>query len=54
MPTVSSVEEAHELVATHEENPDLVLEELPFAEHEQLVAARSGAGSGATIAAPSA
>lgn len=54
MPTVSSVEEAHELVATQDENPDLVLEELPFEEHEQLAAARAGADSGATIPAPTA
>ncbi|MEL4359230.1 MULTISPECIES: MFS transporter [unclassified Luteococcus] len=48
MPTVASEEEAHELVATQDENPDIVHEELPFEEHEALTE-QIREGEGATV-----
>ncbi|WP_052466057.1 MFS transporter [Mobilicoccus massiliensis] len=42
MPTVGSTQEAHDLVATQEENPHLEVSELPFDEHDAATAALSG------------
>ena len=48
MPAVMSEEEAHELVETQHENPDLDHEELPFEAHEAAQAASGDASSTTT------
>jgi len=48
MPTVASEAEAHELVATQDENPDIVHEDLPFEQHEAMAEALQDS-SGATV-----
>ena len=45
MPTVASDEEAHELVETQHDNPDIVHEDLPFDAHDAANAATAGTTS---------
>ena len=47
MPTVASDEEAHELVETQHDNPDIVHEDLPFDAHDAANAATAGTTSDA-------